>query len=70
MSSKYKEDAYVQCPYYRKEALTDVRCEGMCGSHTTHTFKTKKDKQEFKENFCSGFYWNCPCFITLETDRG
>lgn len=66
--AKYKEDPYVVCPYYHKESSVEVRCEGLCGSATVHYFESGNEKKEFKDNFCQGFYWNCPCAIALQTD--
>lgn len=69
MASRFKDDPYVVCPHYRKEATIEIRCTGMCGSHTTHIFETEKAKKEFKEDFCTGYFWNCPCYIALVTDE-
>ena len=68
MSTQFHEDAYVKCPYYRKESTIDIKCAGICGSHTMQCFNSKKQKDIFKEDFCLGFYWNCPCYISLITD--
>lgn len=66
--TKYKQDAYVRCPYYRKETAIEVKCEGLCGMNTINVYESGKAKQEYKEDFCCGFYWNCPLYIGLETD--
>lgn len=68
MSTTYKADAYVLCPYYCKEDPITVKCFGMCGTHTLHQFESSKAKKEYKENFCMGYYWNCSCYRSLETD--
>lgn len=66
--TRFKQDSYVRCPYYCKETQIEVKCMGMCGEHTVHTFKSIAEKQDFKEDFCTGCYYNCPCYIALETD--
>ena len=65
----YKEDEHVRCPYYKRESPTEVRCAGLSGrTQTTNTFRTKADKEDFKEDFCNGFYWNCSLYRALEED--
>lgn len=70
MASKYGyvTDDEVLCPYYRLENQIKIKCYGICGSNTIHTFESIKEKQGYKEEFCIGLYWNCPCYIALETD--
>lgn len=68
MATKFKQDSYVNCPYYCKEAATEIKCVGICGSHTIQSFDSGKAKQEFKYDFCIGYYWNCPCYIALYQD--
>lgn len=69
MASKYKQDDYVKCPYYCKESPVDVKCIGICGTHTIQCFESGKAKESYKEDFCIGYYWNCPCYIALITDE-
>lgn len=64
----FTEDIYVRCPFYKKEGGAEVRCTGMCGESTVHYFKSGAAKQEFKEDFCNEFYWNCACYRALEKD--
>lgn len=66
--TQYREDPYVECPYYRKESPVEIKCVGICGEHTTNTFSNKKSKQLHKDDFCCGFYFNCSLYIALETD--
>jgi len=66
----YQRDPYVKCKYYRKESSTDIKCLGVCGTHTINTFVTKADKKEYKADFCNGYMWNCPLYIALEVDHG
>ena len=66
----YNKDRYVPCKYYRKESSTEIKCLGLCGSHTCNVFKTKDEKIEYKMEFCKGFYWNCPLYIALDIDHG
>jgi hypothetical protein len=65
---KYKEDEYVLCPYYRKESQIEIKCAGICGKSTANVYQSEKDKTDYKENFCSGFYWNCPLYRALDQD--
>jgi len=69
MSTKYKEDPYVLCPYYRKEAPIEIKCVGICGTHTLNIFESGKAKRDFKEDFCQALYKNCPLYIALEEDE-
>jgi hypothetical protein len=66
--TQYKEDVYVKCPYYTKESAIAIKCDGVCGDHTINTYANEHDKNEYKEDFCRGFYWNCPLYITLKED--
>lgn len=64
----YMEDDDVKCPFYMRENVLNVKCQGICGSHTVNVFESKKEKQNYKEDFCEGYYWNCPLYIALEQD--
>ena len=64
----YIHDAYVSCKYYTKENSTEIKCKGICGSHTVNVFKTKAEKEEFKSDFCKGLNTSCPLYISLEID--
>lgn len=66
--TKYKHDEYVECRYYRKESTIDIKCKGLCGTHTVNTFSDGEAKKEYKYDFCNGNYWNCPLFIALSID--
>lgn len=68
-STHYKEDAYVKCPYYKKESSIEVKCEGICGTHTINFFESGKAKQDYKEDFCMELYWNCPLYRALDLDE-
>lgn len=65
----YREDEYVLCPYYRKESNFEVKCDGLCGSHTVNVFQTVAEKDYFKDDFCCGYYWNCPLNRALSEDQ-
>jgi len=67
--TKYIRDGYVACPYYRKETAIEIKCKGICGSHTVNVFESGASKRDFKEDFCNGFYWNCPLCISLNIDN-
>lgn len=64
----YIEDDNVLCPFYVRENVLNVKCEGLCGQHTVSTFDSKKSKAEYKEDFCQGFYWNCLLYRALEQE--
>jgi hypothetical protein len=66
--TRFKQDSYVNCPYYCKETPVEVKCVGICGDHTLHHFKSGAAKNDFKADFCCGYYWNCPCYIALDMD--
>ena len=65
----YIEDAFVLCPYYRKEEPIEIKCMGLCGEHTVNVFKSSNDKNDFKEDFCCGLYQNCPLYRGLIEDE-
>lgn len=68
--SQYYCDRIVKCPYYRKESKTEIKCKGLCGTHTVQIFRDGMDKKNYKDDFCNGLYWNCPVNIALEIDNG
>lgn len=63
-----KEDPYVDCRYYRKENSIEIKCKGLCGTHTVNCFRSAEDKDEWKHNFCKGLYKGCPLYIGLAMD--
>lgn len=67
--TRFKEDSYVNCPYYRKEDATDIKCEGLCGDHTISSFTSTRKKEECKYDFCCGLYMNCPLYIALRQNE-
>ena len=69
MSSRYREDVYVRCPYYRKEAPIEIRCQGIIGTHTINIFANKLKKEEHKDDFCCGLYMSCPLYQSLLIDE-
>lgn len=68
--TKYRHDDYVQCRYYRKESTIEIKCKGLCGSHTINVFENGEEKKGYKDDFCNGYYWNCPLFRGLSLDDG
>ncbi len=66
--SKYTRDPSVVCPYYRKETAIEIKCKGLCGSHSINVYSSGDQKKDFKDDFCKGLYWNCPLYIALEAD--
>ena len=63
-----KEDPYVPCRYYRKENSVEIKCKGLCGTHTVNCFKCTQDKEDWKSDFCKGNYEGCPLYIGLAED--
>ena len=63
---RFKEDWRVRCPFYRKESPTEIRCAGLCGTHTTNTFRNRLEKEEHKYDFCNGIYTSCPLYIAID----
>ena len=68
MGTNYQEDRYVRCPFYKRENRLEIKCEGLCGRYTNNIFAGKRKKDAFKEEFCTGYYWNCPLYRALEED--
>lgn len=67
----YRENDEAKCPYYRKESPIEVKCLGICGTHSIQVFKNKKEKESYMYDFCCSDYWmNCPQAIQLEIDEG
>ena len=67
--TKYRQDSYVRCPYYCKESPIDIKCVGICGSHTINEFSSGREKIAWKEDFCIGNYQGCPLCISLIEDE-
>lgn len=67
-SKHYKQDSYVVCPYYCKEAPVEIKCVGICGTHTLSIFANSKKKDDHKADFCCGNYHACPIAINLYED--
>ena len=44
----YTEDEFVLCPYYLREDPIQVKCVGICGTHTINVFGSSKEKEDFK----------------------
>ena len=66
MTSSYKEDEYVLCPFYCKESPIEVKCLGIYGTHTITVFRSKREKNDHKYDFCCGNYAACVYYQTLE----
>lgn len=65
-NGSYIEDENVLCPFYMRESVLNVKCEGLCGQHTINAFASKKQKIEYKYDFCQSCYQGCPLYIALE----
>lgn len=62
MSTKYREDPFVTCPYYRKEAAQQIRCVGVIPVtvHCTHEWDDASGKDSFKAGHCMTAFESCP----------
>lgn len=55
-----KEDALVQCPYYRKDVPQGVNCEGVVdGSSVKLGFTAHNRLIDYKDAFCRQCWQNC-----------
>lgn len=65
MSTTHKSKS-VKCPFYRTDSSCKILCEGLIGNETsTHTFKTKNDKDIYINRFCCRRYKDCRHYLTL-----
>ena len=56
----HKEDEHVQCPYYRKDAVQSVHCEGVTDGTALHLgFATKEQLRRYKRAFCRNVWQSC-----------
>lgn len=70
MSTRFKEDSYVKCPYYCKDDSIHIKCKGICGSHSIQEFLGgKAEKESFEDDFCRDMYWNCSQYRACELDE-
>ena len=59
--SKMREDAFVQCPYYRRDGFQAVYCEGVqddCGLRMR--FRDLEGLRKFKKLRCRDDWVGCP----------
>ena len=57
---KCKQDALVQCPYYREEDAQSVYCEGVqSGSRLRLGFLGRKQKKTYGDRFCRDSWKTC-----------
>ncbi|MBQ4066164.1 MAG: hypothetical protein IJD22_00845 [Clostridia bacterium] len=47
-------DANAFCPFYVKEGVMSITCEGIIGASTVSKFNTEHDKLYHETNFCTG----------------
>lgn len=62
----YKEDEYVPCPFYKNEGPIEIRCEGIVSAITSNIFSRRKEKEDFKQDYCIGLYRSCPLYQELD----
>ena len=61
---RYVEDVYSQCPFYSKESVNTIVCEGLySGTSTRITFLNSKFA--FKQRFCRNNYEKCRLYKCL-----
>ena len=65
----------VDCPYYASESPIEIKCHakvpgigyvGLCGDCTMNIFHDNSAKEYHKEDFCNGFFGNCPVFLAFK----
>lgn len=55
-----KEDYYVKCPFYRKNDVVNIRCEGISAcSRVILQFNKKNQMLKHMETYCKGEYTKC-----------
>ena len=60
MISKNVEDALIQCPYYKDEAGTAIRCEGVEDGTGLHLgFSSRYKRRDYKARFCRNCWKKC-----------
>jgi len=63
-----KEGILVRCPYYKYSDRLSISCEGFIeGTGCKSTFRNRKEKSDFIENFCAFYPNGCP--LSLEIDE-
>lgn len=67
-SKRFREDEFVKCPFYRKEDAITIKCDGICGEHTLNSFRNGAAKDDWKDEFCIGYYWNCRLYRAIAED--
>ena len=56
----HKEDEHAKCPYYRKDTVQAVHCEGVGeGIGLRLGFQNKTDHKEYKTCFCRDNWKDC-----------
>lgn len=54
------------CPFYVREALKSITCEGQVGDCVMHRFKTCAEMRMWQEQYCFGRgYKQCPQAVVL-----
>lgn len=54
------------CPFYVREALKSITCEGQVGDCVMHRFKTRDDLLAWQARYCFGKgYKQCPQAVAL-----
>lgn len=53
-------DAYVVCPYYKRNERQEIHCEGVREGSSLHlTFSTPQDLLDYRKQFCRGCWKKC-----------
>ncbi len=66
--SNYKGGANTVCPFYIRENVLSLTCEGcMEGSMTTIRFRCPSDKELWQEEICAHYHFRrCPLASSAE----
>ena len=60
MGSQSQCAVYAKCPYYRKEAAKEIRCEGLLPkSSSDMIFEDAPKGKEYEKYFCKGDWSKC-----------
>lgn len=56
----HKEDEHVRCPYYRKDGVQSVHCEGVQPGSGLHLgFASQQQYKDYKNARCRGQWHGC-----------
>lgn len=62
-----EKNTEVECPYFSKQDILRIKCEGFSDEvmKLTLEFKTKRQRQEYQKSFCTCGCWKGCCIARL-----